>query len=542
MFSQPFACALWLISFQNRTDTLSRSFFPPSLPPSSGLNENKGQRILLRLRTDDLQGWRKVLSVRKVLYHEMAHNIHSDHDDQFHILMRTIEREVNAFNKSGRAIGGSTYIQADSIAWGPAAFAGGSGRLGGASADLTQVLPARVMAGHAAMQRLSEEEQAIEDACASGRHVTATTLPTLPPLNHDGCCSGSSSRSPGVAPGQGEGEDLHSSLPPHHHAEPLSVEAEMPPAMEEELPALGTSSSLASAPSAAQASSTLLSTNPWAEATTTPVVASENEKEVTVASPLPQPPQPSSTLLSEAPAAAAEEDQKQPTLPLLPPPDELTTAATTTLPTQPQPTTIADTAAAIAMDDATEQLLGLGFAEVEVRRALQECGGDVMHAADYLLLMAAVEEDRTGGGGGMESESSNADAAAAAAAAAAVVDSVFAPPPDSRQARVLEAAQRLAHQTREEPEAGTLAFSTLQSMLQSLLDHPQEPKYKRVRLGNAKFQRAVGRFQPAMDLLRAVGFEEREGGQVLEYTRNDPGLLWWGKSAVEGAQVQAGKG
>ena len=105
----------------------------------------------------------------------------------------------------------------------------------------------------------------------------------------------------------------------------------------------------------------------------------------------------------------------------------------------------------------------------------------------------------------------------------------------------MEAVQRLAQQTRGEPEAGTLAFTTLQSMLQTLLDHPQEPKYKRVRLGNAKFQRAVGRFPPAMDLLRAVGFEEEEGG-TLEYMRNDPGLLWWGKSAVEGAQEQAGRG
>lgn len=458
----------------------------------------------------------------------MAHNVHSDHDNQFYILMRTIEREVNAFNNSGRAIGGSTYIQADSTAWGLAAFTGGSGRLGGASADLTQVLPARVMAGHAAMQRLSEEEQAIEDACASGRHTTPT-LPTLPPPHHhtgNGCCnssSGSSSSSSSiVAPGQQEGEDMYSSLPSPHHSEPrVPVEAAIPPATEEELlPALEASSLPAPSSAAAQAPPT----NPWAE--TTPAPAVQKEKEIIVASqqpPFMSPP--------EAPPATAADGEERTSLPLSPPPDELTTTTTT------QHITVADTdSAAIAMEDATEQLLGLGFAEAQVRRALQECGGDVMHAADYLLLQTAAEEDRGGGGGGeMDSDSD-----AAAAAAAAVVDSAFAPPPDSRQARVMEAVQRLAQQTRGEPEAGTLAFTTLQSMLQTLLDHPQEPKYKRVRLGNAKFQRAVGRFPPAMDLLRAVGFEEREG--LLEYMRNDPGLLWWGKSAVEGAQEQAGKG
>ena len=31
-----------------------------------GLNENRGQRIRLRLRTDDLQGFRKILSIKKV--------------------------------------------------------------------------------------------------------------------------------------------------------------------------------------------------------------------------------------------------------------------------------------------------------------------------------------------------------------------------------------------------------------------------------------------------------------------------------------------
>lgn len=63
-----------------------------------GLNENKGQRILLRIRTDDLKGFRKHLSIRKVLYHELAHNRWGDHDDNFYRFMREIEAEVNKFN------------------------------------------------------------------------------------------------------------------------------------------------------------------------------------------------------------------------------------------------------------------------------------------------------------------------------------------------------------------------------------------------------------------------------------------------------------
>ncbi len=50
---------------------------------------------------------------------------------------------------------------------------GGSGRLGGESGALTSVLTAREMAGLAAAQRKTEEEQAIEDACPSGRGALA---------------------------------------------------------------------------------------------------------------------------------------------------------------------------------------------------------------------------------------------------------------------------------------------------------------------------------------------------------------------------------
>ena len=47
-----------------------------------GLNENAGQRILLRIRTDDLKGFRKILTIRKTLYHELAHNVYGEHGSQ----------------------------------------------------------------------------------------------------------------------------------------------------------------------------------------------------------------------------------------------------------------------------------------------------------------------------------------------------------------------------------------------------------------------------------------------------------------------------
>ncbi|OQR84045.1 hypothetical protein THRCLA_10868 [Thraustotheca clavata] len=61
-----------------------------------GLNENKGQRIQLRLRTDDLQGFRKYLTIKKVLYHELTHNDIGDHNNEFYQLMRQVENECSS--------------------------------------------------------------------------------------------------------------------------------------------------------------------------------------------------------------------------------------------------------------------------------------------------------------------------------------------------------------------------------------------------------------------------------------------------------------
>lgn len=61
-----------------------------------GLNQNKGQKIFLRIRTDDKLGFRKMLTIRNVLYHELAHNDHSDHDEAFFRLMRQVQREAEA--------------------------------------------------------------------------------------------------------------------------------------------------------------------------------------------------------------------------------------------------------------------------------------------------------------------------------------------------------------------------------------------------------------------------------------------------------------
>ena len=59
-----------------------------------GLNKNNGEEILLRIRTDDLKGFRKWKAVLNVLYHELAHNEISEHNDEFKALNSQIKREA----------------------------------------------------------------------------------------------------------------------------------------------------------------------------------------------------------------------------------------------------------------------------------------------------------------------------------------------------------------------------------------------------------------------------------------------------------------
>ncbi|XP_045817040.1 uncharacterized protein LOC123910055 isoform X2 [Trifolium pratense] len=59
-----------------------------------GFNKNHGEEISLRLRTDDLKGFRKYESIKKTLLHELAHMIHSEHDAKFYALDKQLNQEA----------------------------------------------------------------------------------------------------------------------------------------------------------------------------------------------------------------------------------------------------------------------------------------------------------------------------------------------------------------------------------------------------------------------------------------------------------------
>jgi hypothetical protein len=57
-----------------------------------GWNRNFGQRIALRLRTDDLTSFRKYDSIVNTLIHELTHNVHGPHDSMFWELFNSLKQ------------------------------------------------------------------------------------------------------------------------------------------------------------------------------------------------------------------------------------------------------------------------------------------------------------------------------------------------------------------------------------------------------------------------------------------------------------------
>jgi hypothetical protein len=144
-----------------------------------GLNRNKGQQILLRIRTDDLKAFRKMTSIREVLYHELAHNVHSEHDASFFQLMRQTKQECLELDWT-QGDGTSSRMEIDdhhvsTISSNGQQISGGTYKLGGNVAESSRA-STRELAARAALLRLSAEEEEVRQNCGCG-HEHASFLP-----------------------------------------------------------------------------------------------------------------------------------------------------------------------------------------------------------------------------------------------------------------------------------------------------------------------------------------------------------------------------
>lgn len=158
-----------------------------------GLNRNQGQQILLRLRTDDFLGFRPMTKIRKVLYHELAHNEIRPHNQDFFQLMRQIEQECISMDWTQGAGLSSFPEMADAINEDSSGLVhGGTHRLGGGNdrengAEETATdrgkMSLREHVAQAALRRMSAAEATeISEHCGCPKSHADENL-FLPPEN-----------------------------------------------------------------------------------------------------------------------------------------------------------------------------------------------------------------------------------------------------------------------------------------------------------------------------------------------------------------------
>ncbi|XP_010440755.1 PREDICTED: uncharacterized protein LOC104724003 isoform X2 [Camelina sativa] len=81
-----------------------------------GFNKNQGEEISLRLRTDDLKGFRKYQSIKKTLLHELAHMVYTEHDENFYALDRQLNKEAESLDwtkSRGHTLNGTKLMYDD---------------------------------------------------------------------------------------------------------------------------------------------------------------------------------------------------------------------------------------------------------------------------------------------------------------------------------------------------------------------------------------------------------------------------------------------
>ncbi|KAL8145541.1 hypothetical protein AgCh_003634 [Apium graveolens] len=121
-----------------------------------GFNKNQGEEISLRLRTDDLKGFRKYQSIKKTLLHELAHMVYSEHDANFYALDKQLNQEAASLDwtrSTSHTLSGARFSREQEE---ELSYSGESGnlsrKLGGTAID--QLADARSSSIAAAYRRL----------------------------------------------------------------------------------------------------------------------------------------------------------------------------------------------------------------------------------------------------------------------------------------------------------------------------------------------------------------------------------------------------
>ncbi|KAI8470561.1 MAG: WLM domain-containing protein [Monoraphidium minutum] len=505
-----------------------------------GFNVNQGQEISLRLRTDDMRGFRKYLRIRETLVHELAHNEVGPHDATFKALNSQLLREVAAHEAAAAAPG--RVLEAAAAKWRAIEGssddedededAGGGGgrraapagvRLGGGAAPVAAAAavaalggPAeRFSAGAAALQRAQLAEQQRHEQHAAAAAATAAAVAVARPR---GAGAGASAASDAHTPtslqsplaaassaasgsgSEGEGEWRRAEQDAGHF-DPGTA------AKEREMAQLGSldegdaavrvsggsgggssgshSGSLSGGGDGGAGSSGLLALSAAAAGGGGAACADADMAE---AAAQPQ---------SPAPYAADEQQHAAPGAQERREPGEQRHDAPQEVAASPPAQAPAPLAAVATAPSAAPGGGANGGGDCGGFDALDSPAAGKVAAARAALQQLHIEIAAAPGAGGGE-------------------------PPTAAIAAALAALCRA---------------------LSNVVAAPGDPRYQALRLSNPAVAARLGRWRAARALLRLAGFEEAEaeggaGGRALVWRRRDPGLAWLVLSVVRDAAAE----
>ncbi|CAL5406231.1 unnamed protein product [Camellia sinensis] len=469
-----------------------------------GFNMNHGEEISLRLRTDDLKGFRKYESIKKTLLHELAHMVYSEHDAKFYALDRQLNQEAATLDwtrSKSHVLNGVKHSEHDEEFF-VDNHGSSSKKLGGTTSD--QLANARATSVAAAYRRLENastdllgvsEEYEEPDPDDLGFDVHQEPEPMdlgKEKMNvenpekaqwkdenepdPDDCPSNQSKFEP----------DPDDCLGNQNEFEPDPDDVEGGEAMESELYSEYSEGIIISEPDPDDSEAPLKYTV-VVDSDCSLVTVSVNQQSKTVDEPDPD---------------DSKAEQKNMAYGNISRPDEDDTPASETMENKSQ---LSGADKEPDPDDSQAN-------------AVMQLEPD---PDDNLVIQQRIPGTQTD-----------------------------EPDPDDQElqriqdpvtiicARLQKAIEML--QSEVNPSEAATVLQTLFKIIRNVIEHPSEMKFKRIRKANPVIQRNVANYNAAMEILFLIGFNEdvvSDGlGKAETYIvlkRNDPGLLWLAKSSLE---------
>eukprot|EP00188_Purpureofilum_apyrenoidigerum_P002506 Plantae.Rhodophyta-Purpureofilum_apyrenoidigerum.ctg25645.p1 GENE.Plantae.Rhodophyta-Purpureofilum_apyrenoidigerum.ctg25645~~Plantae.Rhodophyta-Purpureofilum_apyrenoidigerum.ctg25645.p1 ORF type:complete len:516 (+),score=91.93 Plantae.Rhodophyta-Purpureofilum_apyrenoidigerum.ctg25645:128-1675(+) len=147
-----------------------------------GLNVNKGAEIQIRLRTDDMKGFRPFYKLREVIFHELSHNVHSSHDRNFYDLMNQVAKEADAYDwtkSHGHSVGGSTPLASVPYQASAGAEVLAVQRAVGGNMQTRRNMSANAAAAAAAATRFGKVAQSVQDEVKADSNQLEERMDTI---------------------------------------------------------------------------------------------------------------------------------------------------------------------------------------------------------------------------------------------------------------------------------------------------------------------------------------------------------------------------